>query len=82
MASVESAPRKISYLQQAFVAGVVHRAEPPVTKAIKLYPMAAPKPVKVEAGAHAPPTRPVYGHVRISTFPNHFAGMDKRGFMT
>lgn len=82
MASIESAPRKIVALQQAFVAGVVHRGKLPATQAIKLYPMEAPKKVKVEGGGRAPPTRPVYGHVRISTFPKHLAGVDSAGFMT
>ena len=61
---------------------VIGRAKPAATHAIPLVKVRAPKAVKVESGVRAPPTKPVYGHVRISKFPGGFAGMDRMGFMT
>lgn len=68
---------------KVYPAGVVlDRPKAPATKAIPLIKVRAPKAVKVESGGRAPPTKPTYGHVRISKFPGHFAGMDAAGFMT
>lgn len=68
---------------KVFPAGVVlDRPKAPPTGAIPLVRIRAPKAVKVESGVRAPPTKPTYGHVRISKFPGHFAGMDAKGFMT
>jgi hypothetical protein len=67
---------------KVFPAGVVlHRPKAPPTGPIPLHKVRAPKSVKVESGVHAPPTKPTYGHVRISKYPGHFAGMDAAGFM-
>jgi hypothetical protein len=82
MSAISASPDRIAEMQKAFIAGVVGRAKVPATKAVKMYPMAAPKPVPVVGGVRAKPTRPTYGHVRISTYPKHFAGLDAMGFMT
>lgn len=82
MATVSTSPEMIAELQQSFVAGIVERAKMPATRAVKLYPMSAPKVVRVESGMKASATRPTYGMVRVATYPKHFAGMDSAGYMT
>lgn len=82
MSAVSASPEMIAGMQKSFVAGIVRRAKLPATQAIKLFPMSTPKVVPVEGGVRAKPTRPTFGHVRISTYPKHFAGMDAMGFMT
>ena len=68
---------------KVFVAGVVRdRPRLPATMSVAQFKFRAPTRVPVESGAKAPATKPTYGHVRISKFPGHFAGMDKAGFMT
>ena len=68
---------------KVFVAGVVGRpARMPATKSVAYHKFRAPARVPVESGVKAPATKPTYGHVRISTFPKHLAGMDAAGFMT
>lgn len=64
-------------------AGVVgERPKMPATSAIPLHPLRAPAPVKVESGIHAAATKVPFGHVMISKYPKHFAGMDHAGFMS
>ena len=80
--SVDMYPPKISGMQMAFVAGLVSRADAPLTRAVKLYPLEAPKTVPV-ASVKAVATRPSsFGMVQMSKFPKQFAGMDAAGFMT
>lgn len=68
---------------KVFVAGaVLHRPKLPATMNVNLFKFRAPRSVPVESGVKAPATKPTYGHVRISKFPGHFAGMDAAGFMT
>lgn len=68
---------------KVFVAGVVRdRPRLPATMNINIRKFPAPTRVPVESGAKAPATKPTYGHVMISKFPGHFAGMDHQGFMT
>lgn len=68
---------------KVFVAGVVHhRGKTPATTAIPQHRVPMPSMPSVGSGLKAPPTKPTYGHVRISKFPGHFAGMDKMLFMT
>jgi hypothetical protein len=68
---------------KVFVAGVVmDRPKMPATMSVSTHKFAAPTRVPVESGAKAPATKPTYGHVRVSKFPGHFAGMDSKGFMT
>jgi len=68
---------------KVFVAGVVlNRPKLPATMSVTKHGFRAPARVPVEAGAKSPATKPTYGHVRISKFPGHFAGMDPMGFMT
>ena len=81
MSAISATPERIAEMQKVRIAGVVERSKPPATKAIKMYPMASPKPVPVMGGVRAKPTRPTFGHVRISTYPKHMAGMDAGGFM-
>lgn len=61
---------------------VIGRPKPALTKAIPLVKVRAPKAVKVESGGRAAATKVPFGHVRISTYPKHMAGMDPAGFMT
>lgn len=83
MSAIAVTPEKIAEMQRSMVAGVVqHRGSLPATRAIKMFPMSAPKMPPVEGGVRAKPTRPTFGHVKISTYPKHMAGMDKAGFMT
>ena len=82
MSAIAVTPERISEMQKAFVAGIVHSAKMPATRAVKLFPMSAPKMPPTEGGVRAKPTRPTFGHVRISTYPKHFAGMDPAGFMS
>lgn len=68
---------------KVLVAGVVpHRGKLPATMNVNIHKFPAPTRVPVESGAKAPATKPTYGHVKISKFPGHFAGMDHQGFMT
>lgn len=68
---------------KVLVAGVTpHRAKLPATMNVNIHNFRAPSRVPVESGVKAPATKPTYGHVRISKFPGHFAGMDAAGFMT
>jgi len=81
MSAIAVTPERIAEMQKSFIAGVVHRAKLPKTQAVKQFPMREPKMPPVEGGVRAKPTRPTFGHVRISTYPKHFAGMDAMGFM-
>jgi hypothetical protein len=68
---------------KVFVAGVVRdRPKLPATMSVNKRSFPAPSRVSVESGVKAPATKEPFGHVRISKFPDHFAGMDKMGFMT
>jgi hypothetical protein len=68
---------------KVFVAGVVmDRPKAPATKAIPMRSFRMPGMPKIESGLKAPATKPTYGHVRISKYPKHMAGMDPAGFMT
>ena len=68
---------------KVFVAGVVlNRPKMPATMSVATHKFRAPKKVGVESGVKAPATKPTYGHVMISTFPKHLAGMDSMGFMS
>lgn len=68
---------------KVFVAGVVNdRPKKPATREIPRHRVPMPSMPKIESGLRAPPTKPTYGHVRISKFPGHFAGMGAQGFMT
>jgi hypothetical protein len=68
---------------KVFPAGVVlHRPKKPATGAIPVFKVPMPAKPKIESGLKAPATKPSYGHVRISTYPKHLAGMDPAGFMT
>ena len=68
---------------KVFVAGVVHhRAKTPATMAIPQHRVPMPSMPPVDSGLKAPATKCAFGHVRISTFPKHMAGMDSAGFMT
>lgn len=68
---------------KVFVAGVVlNRPKLPATMSVATHRFRAPARVPVESGVRAPATKPCYGNVMISTFPKHFAGEDKMGFMT
>ena len=61
---------------------VVGRPRKPATGPIPVFSVPMPSKPRIESGVKAPATKPSYGHVRISTYPKHLAGMDKRGFMT
>ncbi len=68
---------------KVFVAGVVRdRPKLPATMSVAQRKFAAPSRVPVESGVKASATKEPFGHVRISKYPQHFAGMDKAGFMT
>lgn len=68
--------------QKVFVAGVVkHRPSLPATMSVTQHKFRAPSKVPTVSGMKSPATKVPFGHVRISTFPKHFAGEDAMGFM-
>jgi hypothetical protein len=61
---------------------VVGRPRKPATGPIPTFTVPMPSKPKIESGVKAPATKCAFGHVRISTYPKHLAGMDPAGFMT